>query len=95
MAVSSAYQAEKKLKDLGDKVPSADKTRDEGLIKDLREAVTQEHYDRMKSLTGDLQQALMQVGSAVYAQAGASADTGSGSGGSSDYVIDADFVQIK
>ncbi len=96
MADSAAYQAEKQLKDLGDKVPSADKTRVEGLIKDLREAVNQENYDRMKSLTEDLQQALMQVGSAVYAQAGASADTGSGSsGGSSDDVIDADFVQSK
>ena len=80
----------------GDKVPRADKTRVEGLIKDLREAVNQENYDRMKSLTEELQQALMQVGSAVYAQAGASADTGSdSSGGSSDDVIDADFVQSK
>ena len=96
MADSAAYQAEKQLKDLGDKVPRADKTRVEGLIKDLREAVNQENYARMKSLTEDLQQALMQVGSAVYAQAGASADTGSdSSSGSSDDVIDADFVQSK
>ena len=96
MADSAAYQAEKQLKDLGDKVPRADQTRVEGLIKDLREAVNQENYDRMKSLTEDLQQALMQVGSAVYAQAGASANTGSdSSSGSSDDVIDADFVQSK
>ena len=96
MADSAAYQAEKQLKDLGDKVPSGDITRVESLIKDLREAVNQENYARMKSLTEELQQALMQVGSAVYAQAGASADTGSGSsGGSSDDVIDADFVQSK
>ena len=96
MADSAAYQAEKQLKDLGDKVPNADKTRLEGLIRDLREAVNQENYDRMRSLTEELQQALMQVGSAVYAQAGASTDDGSGSsGGSSDDVIDADFVQSK
>ena len=95
MADSAAYQAEKQLKDLGDKVPNADKTRLEGLIKDLKEAVNQENYDRMKSLTEELQQALMQVGSAVYAQAGASTDTGISSNGSSDGVIDADFVESK
>ena len=99
IADSAVYQAEKQLKDLGDKVPSADKTRVESLIKDLREAVNQENYDRMKSLTEELQQALMQVGSAVYAQAGASAGgAGNNRGsnnGSSDDVIDADFVQGK
>lgn len=99
MAESSAYQAEKQLKDLGDKVPEADKTRVEGLIKDLREAVNQENYDRMKSLTEELQKALMEVGSAVYSQAAASADGGNAdnasSGSSSDEVIDADFVESK
>jgi len=37
-ADSLAYQAEKQLSDLGDKVPAADKTKVEGLVKDLREA---------------------------------------------------------
>ena len=96
MADSSAYQAEKQLKDLEDKVPAADKIRIEGLIKDLRDAINQDNYDRMKSLTNDLQQALMQVGSAVYSQAGASNNNSTGSGdGSSDDVIDADFVESK
>jgi molecular chaperone DnaK len=94
MADSAAYQAEKQLKDLGDKVPHGDKTRVESLIKDLREAVEQENYDHMRTLTEELQQALMQVGSAVYAQAGATGSTASGSsGGSSDEVIDADFAE--
>ena len=94
MADSAAYQAEKQLKDLGDKVPHGDKTRVESLIKDLREAVEQENYDRIRTLTEELQQALMQVGSAVYAQAGATGSTASGSsGGSSDEVIDADFTE--
>jgi len=31
-----AYQAEKQLSDLGDKVPAADKTKVEGLVKDRR-----------------------------------------------------------
>jgi len=38
-ADSLAYQAEKQLSDLGDKVPAADKTKVEGLVKDLRESL--------------------------------------------------------
>lgn len=96
IADSVAYQAEKQLKDLGDKVPAADKTRLEGMIQDLRTAIQQENYDRMKSLTNEIQQALMQIGSAVYAQAGSSTTNGShstsGTGSSGEDVIDADFV---
>lgn len=94
MADSLAYQAEKQLQDLGDKVPADDRTRVEGLIKDLRDAITQDNYDRMKSLSETLQQALMQVGSAVYSQAG-SPNGSATSSGSSDDVIDADFVDSK
>lgn len=98
MADSLAYQAEKQLKDLGNKVPAADRGRVEELVKDLREAINQENYDRIKSLTDDLQQALMQVGSAVYAHAGAGPSNGSSTAGSEvgkDNVIDADIVDDK
>lgn len=98
MADSVVYQAEKQLKDLGDKVPAADKPCLEGLIKDLREAIDRENYDPMKSLTNDIQQALMQIGSAVYSQVGSASTNGStatnGKGGSED-VINADFVEHK
>ncbi|WP_026735565.1 molecular chaperone DnaK [Fischerella sp. PCC 9605] len=94
-ADSLTYQAEKQLKDLGDKVSAADKSRVERLLADLRDAINQENYDRIKSLTSELQQALMQVGSAVYAQAGGTTGTASSSGRSGDDVIDADFVENK
>lgn len=87
LADSLVYQAEKQIKDLGDKVSTSDRTRVEGLISDLREAMNQDNFDRMKSLTQELQQALMQIGSAVYAQAGGTT-TG-------EDVIDADFVESK
>ncbi|NQE36782.1 molecular chaperone DnaK [Microcoleus asticus] len=97
IADSLVYQAQKQLKDLDGKVSDADKSRAEGLIKDLQEAINQENSDRMKSLTNELQQALMQIGSAVYAQAGAGTTGGTGgqagsSGGGNEDVIDADFV---
>jgi molecular chaperone DnaK len=87
---SLVYQAEKQLRDLGDKVSAVDRGRVEDLVKDLAEAINQDHFDRIKSLSSQLQQVLMQVGSTVYAQAGNS----DGSSRSED-VIDADFVENK
>ncbi|WP_341528831.1 molecular chaperone DnaK [Nostoc sp. UHCC 0302] len=100
LADSLVYQAQKQLHDLGDKVSAADKSRVEGLVQDLQEAINQENVDRIKSLTNELQQALMQVGSAVYAQAGSTGANGAagspnGSGDRTDDVIDADFVENK
>ncbi|WP_019500233.1 molecular chaperone DnaK [Pseudanabaena sp. PCC 6802] len=105
-ADSLAYQAEKQIKDLGDKVPAADKTKIEGLIKDLRDAIASEDHDRIKSLSEDLKQALYALSTSVYQQS--SGDGGSSSGGSSgmddstrdaasgsDDVIDADFTESK
>ncbi|WP_193195585.1 molecular chaperone DnaK [Nostoc sp. MG11] len=94
LADSLVYQAEKQLRDLGDKVSASDKSRVEGLTADLREAINQDNFDRIKSLTNELQQALMQVGSAVYAQAASSAG-GEQQAQRNDDVIDADFVDNK
>ncbi|MBP5976061.1 molecular chaperone DnaK [Brasilonema sp. CT11] len=107
-ADSLAYQAEKQLQDLGDKVPAADKTKVEGLVKDLRDAVSKEDDEQIKKVMPELQQALFAVGSNLYQQAGgaeASASAGantSGGGPSSssgtstgDDVIDADFTESK
>ena len=101
-ADSLAYQAEKQIADLGDKVPADDKTKVETLVKDLRDAVAQEDYDKIKSLTNDLQQSLYTSGSSIYQSAGAEgapegeaeAGTTSSSGGEDD-VIDADFTETK
>ena len=102
LADSLAYQAEKQLQDLGDKVSVADKSRVEGLVKELRQALAQENYDRIKVLTNDLQQALMQIGSAVYRQAQGNSSNGTTANGtaapgssSNNDVIDADFVESK
>jgi molecular chaperone DnaK len=90
LADSLVYQAEKQLRDLGDKVSAVDRGRVEDLVKDLVEAINQDNFDWIKSLSSQLQQVLMQVGSTVYAQAGSS----DGSSRSED-VIDADFVENK
>ncbi len=105
-AESLTYQAEKQVNELGDKVPAADKTKVEGLIKDLRDAITREDFDQIKTLTGELQQSLYSISSNLYQQAGSEAGapdmggpdmggpTPPSSGGDND-VIDADFTESK
>ncbi len=106
-ADSLAYQAEKQLNELGDKVPEADKTKTEALIKGLKDAVAQEDDTRIQLLTAELQQTLYNIGSNVYQQAGGPGpdmgvgtepDAGSSEGASSDGgddVIDAEFSETK
>jgi molecular chaperone DnaK len=103
-ADSLAYQAEKQLEELGDKVPVADKTKVEGLVKEVREAVAQENDAQIEKLMPELQQALFAIGSNIYQQAGGdagaagAAGTEPPSGGSApagDDVIDADFTESK
>jgi molecular chaperone DnaK len=92
-----AYQAEKQLQDLNGKASDADRNRAQALIHSLREAIDREDYDRMSVLTQDLQQALMQIGSSVYARANTTGTPDSApqstTSGNSDDVIDADFLQ--
>ncbi|MEP0755016.1 molecular chaperone DnaK [Trichocoleus sp. Lan] len=107
-ADSLVYQAEKQMADLGDKVPAADKSKVDGLVKDLRDAIAKEDDDRIKTLTTELQQALYTIGTNIYQQAGgAGAAPGDGTGtpgggggssqstGTGDDVIDADFTESK
>ncbi|MEG4533533.1 molecular chaperone DnaK [Microcoleus sp. D2_18a_D3] len=103
-ADSQAYQIEKQLAELGDKVPADDKTKIEGLLKDLRSAIESEDDDRIKTLTTELQQAFYAVSSNLYQQAGGPTDGPGGPGGPGGYgdggptgggddVIDADFTE--
>jgi molecular chaperone DnaK len=100
-ADSLAYQAEKQLSDLGEKVPADDKTKVEGLVKELREAIQAENFDTIKSKKEELEQTLYQISSNVYqqadgggAEASASAESSATSEGGDD-VIDADFTETK
>ena len=108
-ADSLVYQADKQLTELGDKVPAADKTKVEGLLKDLRDAVTKEDDERIKTLMPELQQALYSIGTNLYQQqGGGGSDDGGAAGGTgpqpgagssgssgSDDVIDAEFSETK
>ncbi len=92
-----AYQAERQMKELGDKLPAADKSKIEALVKDLREAINQEKWDQIKTLNEELQQTLYSVNTNLYQQAGtgSSSTTGETPPAGEGDVIDADFSEGK
>jgi molecular chaperone DnaK len=77
---SLAYQAERSLKDLGDKVPGNDKAQIEKQIADLREALKGDDAARIKSLSETLQQATYALSQQMYASGQQSGATGGATG---------------
>ncbi len=105
-AETLAYQAEKQLAELGDKVDAEAKAKVEEKAAKLKEATEKEDFDSMKTLLEELQQELYTVGASVYQQAGAEAaasgeegaaagNSGDGSSNAGDDVIDAEFTETK
>ena len=98
-ADSLAYQLERTLQDLGDKVPLHEKARSEQLIEETRRAVKDETVgkDRYQQLASDLQQALQMIASTAYQEAGKAegqaCGTCSGRPGGRDDVVDAEFTE--
>jgi len=77
-----AYQVEKSLRELGDKVDGATRGDLEAKINDVREAIKTDDVTRMRRTMEALQQASMKLGEAMYAsQAGDTSGTASGGDG--------------
>ena len=98
LAENLAYQSEKQLEELGDKVDAADKEAIEAAIKDVREALESDSVEEINSKTEALTAAFQKVSQQIYeaAQAeqaagadGASAD---GDAGDEEEVVDAEVV---
>jgi molecular chaperone DnaK len=68
-----AYQSEKQLKDLGDKIPEDKRKQVEDAIKAVREAIEKNDTDAMKKTYDDLQNKFQEVSADLYKQASASA----------------------
>src|SRR5688500_11012739 len=68
-----AYQCEKQIKDLGDKLSGDKKTEIEGKIASLRERLKKNDTDAMKRTYDDLQNKFQEVSADLYKQAAASA----------------------
>ncbi len=97
-ADTAAYQAEKLVKDMGDKIPADQRSQVESKVKDLREAIQGADKARIKSLMDGLQADMQAIGQAAYAEQGAAgpqaggaqAPTGEPSGSDED-VVEGEF----
>ena len=66
-----AYQAEKQLKELGDKIPGDKKQQVEDAIKAVRDAINSNDTDAMKRTYDDLQNKFQEISAELYKQASA------------------------
>ena len=99
VAENAAYQAEKQLADMGDKIDSSATEEITKAIADVRESLTSENADEIKAKTDALQAAFHKVSEQIY-QAAAEQAQGAGDGASADgaggeseeEVVDAEVV---
>jgi molecular chaperone DnaK len=99
VAENAAYQSEKQVEELGDKVDASNKEEIEAAVKDVREALESDSKEEIESKTEALTAAMTKVSEQIYAAAqeqaqAASADGASGDGAAADEeeVVDAEVV---
>ncbi|MBL0346853.1 molecular chaperone DnaK [Candidatus Villigracilis affinis] len=63
-----SYQIEKSLRDLGDKVPSAERATIEAKVSELKQAAQGDDLDKIKKLTEELQNTFHALSQQMYAQ---------------------------
>ena len=95
---SLAYQTERMLREVGDKISADERQKVEAKLKDLKDALSGEDVARINRAADELQQASFKLAEAMYAKAGAGggkgADGPAGPAGAAkpgDEVIDADY----
>jgi molecular chaperone DnaK len=98
------HNAEKQVKDAGDKVAEADKALVDTAIADLKAVKDGEDVAAIEAKTQSLTEALMKVGEALYKASagaegapgaeGASNDTGAQGAAGDEKVVDADFEEV-
>jgi molecular chaperone DnaK len=99
-----AYQAEKVLRDNGDKVPADLKSEIEGKVQTLRSSLQSGSTDDIQRNVDDLSQALQKVGAAVYGAASGGSDGASGGtnganggqpeGGAEEGTVEGEFREV-
>jgi molecular chaperone DnaK len=103
-ADSAVYEAEKSLKEFGEKIPAEVKSNVEAEIAKVKEVLAKDgaKADEFKPATESLMQAMMKIGEAVNAAGGAAAGAAEASGDASsdkvddgEKVVDAEFEEVK
>jgi molecular chaperone DnaK len=96
MAENAAYQAEKQLEELGDKVDEGSKSEIEAAIKEVQESLDSDDAEQIKAKTDALQAAFHKISEQVYQAAQEQAPSGDGTSGNGaaaeEEVVDAEVV---
>jgi molecular chaperone DnaK len=97
VAENAAYQAEKQLGELGDKVDASNKEEIETAIKDVRDTLTSEDAGEIRSKSDALQAAFQKVSEQIYSQAAEeqAATSGDGAGASQNGAGDEEVVDAE
>ena len=106
-ADAAVYQTEKSLKEMGDKVPAADRANIEAALNQLKSVKDGDDVEAVKKAIEGLQQVSHKLAEAMYAENQQAGGAGGGCGdgscagggaagdGGSDDVVDADFEEVK
>ncbi len=87
------YQAEKALRELGERVPAADRERIERQVSVVREAMAGEDLARIRRESEALQQMAYALGQQAYAEQAVGSSGSSGTGGPSD-TVEGEFREV-
>ncbi|GIV84582.1 MAG: chaperone protein DnaK [Candidatus Roseilinea sp.] len=89
------YQAEKALRDLGDKVSGADRAEAEGKMNDLRDALKSDDINRIRRTTESLQATMSRIGQSAYtSQTGAGSAASSSDGRGDEGVVEGEYRSV-
>jgi molecular chaperone DnaK len=103
-ADAMVHAVEKTLKDLGEKVPAAERAKAESALSDLKSVLKSDDKDKIEKKAEALAQASATIAQQAYAQAGggaAAADgaagngSGAAAGGGKEEAVDAEFEEVK
>ncbi len=96
-ADSVAYQAERTLRDVGDKVSAGVRSDVEDKVKAVRDALSSNDMTRLRSATTELESAMQRIGQDVYSQNGATAEAGpQGSTSESDSgTVEGEYREVR
>jgi molecular chaperone DnaK len=96
LAENAAYQSEKQIEELGDKIKASNKEEIEAAIKGVRESLESDSVEEINSKTEALTAAMTKVSEQIYAAAQEQAADGTADGGDSssdeEEVVDAEVV---
>ncbi len=93
-ADSVAYQAERTLRDVGEKVSAGVRDDVEAKIKAVRDALATNDMQRMRSATSELESAIQRIGQDIYGQAGAAAGSQGTSSESDSNTVEGEYREV-